>query len=132
VFPVLHELRPHLRFGDFFRIYKAARKADGYTIVASFEGDECAAVMGYRVLTDCVHGRHLYIDDLVTTGRHRGKGLGSALLKYAAIRGRALRCKTLRLSTGTENKDGMRFYEREGWTLRAVTFKKPLARHRMA
>jgi hypothetical protein len=30
----------------------------------------------------------------------------------------------LRLSTGVDNKDGMRFYEREHWMLRAVVFKK--------
>jgi len=37
--------------------------------------------MGYRLLHDFVHGRHLYIDDLVVTSRLRSSGLGAELLK---------------------------------------------------
>jgi hypothetical protein len=36
------------------------------------------------------------------------------------------KCDGLRLCTGIENESGKRFYEREGWTLKAVAFKKKI------
>ena len=41
--------------------------------------------MGYRFLHDYVHGKHVYIDDLVTTAAIRSQGAGAKLLKYAEM-----------------------------------------------
>lgn len=123
-YPVLKELRAGLRMRDFLAVYRAARAADGYALAGLFVEGRCAAVIGYRVLTDYVHGRHLYIDDLVTSAAYRSRGLGAELLGYAQRRAKALKCPRLRLCTGTENAAARRFYEREGWELRSVAFKK--------
>ena len=125
VFPVMKVLRPHLDFEAFEEIYLASKRHDQYTLVAEFEADEAVAVMGYRILYDFVRGKHLYIDDLVVLPKYRSKGLGAAMLKYAERMAKKLDCKSLRLCTGTENTNGIRFYEREGWTLRAHAFTKP-------
>ena len=123
-YPVLRELREGLSLRDFLSIYKKARAADGYALVGLFRGGSCAAVMGYRVLHDYVHGAHLYVDDLVTSAAFRSQGLGAELLGYADKRAKALKCRKLRLCTGTDNTAGRRFYEREGWALRSVVYKK--------
>jgi GNAT superfamily N-acetyltransferase len=123
-FSILVELRPHLTHAVFRPLYCAARENDGYTLVGVFEGVNCFAVMGYRVLYDFVHGKHLYVDDLVVTEQRRGNGLGEKLLTEAENRARALECVSLRLCTGVQNTDGMRFYERCGWEQRSVVFKK--------
>jgi hypothetical protein len=39
-----------------------------------------------------------------------------------------LDCKGLRLCTGIENEQGKKFYERNGWSLRAVAYKKKLVK----
>lgn len=123
-FAILHDLRPHLTEESFHTLYEAARKADGYEIVGLYEGERCVAVMGYRVLHDFVHGKHLYIDDLVTDPALRSKGFGKRLLEFAEKESERLGCRGLRLCTGTQNEKGMRFYEREGWATRAVVYKK--------
>lgn len=125
-YPVMKELRKDLSFSDYLSIYENAHASDNYEIVAIEDKKQVLAVMGYRILHDYVHGKHLYIDDLVSTESQRSKGLGAKLLHYAEELARELGCKGLRLCTGIENELGKKFYERHGWNLRAVAYKKKL------
>ena len=125
-FPVMKELRTHLDKEAYLSGYDEAHRNGGYKMVVIERGGEILAVMGYRILTDYVHGRHLYVDDLVTTKDHRSAGHGARLLKFAENEARQLGCSGLRLCTGIENEAGKKFYEREGWALRAVAYKKKL------
>lgn len=125
-YPVMKELRTELSLEEYLKSYEAAHAADGYEIVALEDDGGILAVMGYRVLHDFVHGKHLYIDDLVSSEKARSQGLGSRLLKYAEDLARELGCRGLRLCTGIENERGKSFYEREGWKARALAYKKRL------
>lgn len=122
----MKELRTQLSFEDYVSIYQKAHEMDGYEIVALEERGQVLALMGYRVIYDYVHGKHLYIDDLVSTESQRSKGLGAKLLEYAEAVARELQCSGLRLCTGIENERGKKFYERLGWNFRAVVYKKKL------
>ncbi len=124
---ILKELRTELSYQEFVSLYEAAKAADGYTLVGVFENEKCIAVMGYRLLSDFVHGKHIYIDDIVVTKERRSGGIGADLLRYAEKMAVERGCKGLRLCTGIENETGRRFYEREGWAARALAFKKLLA-----
>ncbi len=126
IFPLLKELRTDLAFDDFLRLYRAAREADRFTVVGYFEEGKAVALMGYRILFDLVHGKHLYVDELVVTEAMRSRGLGAVLLKRAEEIARTEGCQGLRLCTGVDNLKGRRFYEREGWAPRALAFKKAL------
>lgn len=126
VYPVIRELRTHLTFQDYISLIAEAKVRDEYELVAVFNGEQCIAAMGFRVLYDFVHGKHLYIDDLVVTESCRSQGVGVELLKYAERVGLEKKCKGLRLWTGSENVGGKKFYEREGWHLRAVVYKRTL------
>jgi ribosomal protein S18 acetylase RimI-like enzyme len=125
-YQIMKELRTKLSLKDFISIYNQARSADQYTLIGAFVGDECVAVMGYRILFDYVHGKHLYIDDLVTTESYRSKGVGAKLLKKAEEIAKKSACAYFRLCTGFENESAKKFYEREGLNLRAVVYKKKL------
>lgn len=125
-FPVMNELRPHLTVYSYLELYAKAHEADGYEIVALENENQVLAVMGYRILYDYVRGKHLYIDDLVATEKFRSQGLGAKLLAHAEVIARDQVCNSLRLATGIENALGKKFYEREGWTLRSVTYVKNL------
>jgi GNAT superfamily N-acetyltransferase len=125
-FPVMKELRPHLNFEDYLSIYEEAKRNDGFEIVAIEENQKILAVMGYRILSDYVRGKHVYVDDLVTSESVRSKGLGAELLKYAEDRARDLNCMSLRLCTGIENERGSSFYEKNGWIKRAFAYTKKI------
>lgn len=125
-FPVVKELRPHLALEDFLSIYKQANQADGYTVVLVKENSRIVAMMGYRILFDLVRGKHVYIDDLVSTESMRSKGIGAELLQYAEQIAKQEGCETLRLCTGIENESGVRFYEKNGWKQRAFAYTKKI------
>ena len=123
---VIKELRPHLSFDEFISVYDESHSSDGYELVAIEEGEKIVAVMGYRFLSDFVRGRHLYIDDLVSAGSARSRGLGAELLNFAETVCRQSGLSSLRLCTGIENERGVNFYERNGWTKRAFAYAKKL------
>lgn len=123
-YTLMQQLREHIGYEEFLTIYHQANKANGYTLTGAYFNDEFAGLMGCRILYDYVHGRHLYIDDLVVSANYRNKGIGAAMLIRAEQDAERLECNGVRLSTGVAHEDGIRFYRREGWQLRAYTFKK--------
>ncbi len=125
-YPVIKELRPHLSFEDYISIYNDSHASDGYEIVAIEDNGQILAVMGYRFLSDFVRGKHVYVDDLVSTEKARSQGLGAELLKFAEGIAQSNGCKSLRLCTGIENERGMKFYDRNGWTKRSYAYTKKL------
>ena len=126
VYDVLKELRPHISQEEFVKIYNEAKKADQYTFYGYYIDRQCVGLMGLRYLHDYVHRYHLYIDDLVVAKDFRSQNIGAQLLQFAENLAREKSCTGLRLCTGIDNKDGIRFYERENWVLRAVAFKKKI------
>lgn len=126
IFPVLRELRTELTYEVFLGTFEEASLRDEYRFLGAFEGHRCVAVAGFRVLHDYVHGRHVYVDDLVVTESERSKGWGAQLLSAVEAEARALGIGKIRLCTGTENHAGKKFYEREGWELRSLVYKKTL------
>lgn len=127
-YPVLKELRPHLSFEDYISIYEQSHASDGYEIAAIEVKNQILAVMGYRFLSDFVRGKHVYVDDLVSTEKARSQGLGAELLKFAESVAEETGCKSLRLCTGIENERGVKFYDRNGWTKRAFAYAKKLVK----
>lgn len=124
--PVMRELRPHVGLEAFLAMHAEASRRDDYRVAGIRENGSWVALLGYRVLHDLVHGRHLYVDDLVVTESRRSSGLGARLLEFAESEARRLGLSGLRLCTGIENDRGKSFYERCGWKLRAVAYKKKL------
>jgi GNAT superfamily N-acetyltransferase len=96
-YPVMKELRPHLSFEEYVSIYEQAHASDGYEIVAVEVQGQIIAVMGFRFLSDFVRGKHVYIDDLVSSEKLRSQGLGAELLLFAEEVARTSGCKSLRL-----------------------------------
>ena len=87
LYPLMAQLRPHLRSEDDFLARWKRQSADGYRLVALFENGRPQAVAGFRMQENLVHGRFLYFDDLVTDHEVRGRGYGERLITY--LRGQA-------------------------------------------
>ncbi len=121
----MHELRTHLDEEQFNRLY-AATHGDGYRIAAMFEGDECRACAGYRLMTNLVSGRHIYIDDLVTAERWRSRGYGRLLNGYLTELARNEKCTSVQLDSATKRRDAHRFYFRERYSIFSFHFVRVL------
>jgi GNAT superfamily N-acetyltransferase len=127
VWPVMRELRMELDDEQLAERYAAGHE-DGYRVAALFDGDECRAAAGYRLMTNFVNGRHLYIDDLVTAERWRSKGYGRLLDHYLGELARNEGCSSVQLDSATHRRPAHRFYFRERYGIAAFHFVKLVRR----
>lgn len=122
-YALMKELRPHLSYAMFLeRRTWAAHQS--YLLYGAFVADRLIGLIGWRTIVDMLHGRHLYIDDLVVAEAARSRGIGRALLGFAEDVAAREGCLGLRLCTGIDHDRGRQFYQREGWIPKAVAFKK--------
>lgn len=122
-FPIMKQLRPHLDEKTYLSLLRIARSESGYTLLGVFSQHRGIGLMGYRLLTDFVHGRHLYIDDLVVIETYQSQGVGAKFLIKAKEIATNSGCSRIRLCTGIENIRGMAFYDQQGWSKKAVVYK---------
>jgi GNAT superfamily N-acetyltransferase len=129
-FDLMRQLRPHLASVDEFIARWRRQSADGYRILALWmeHGPKPGprALAGFRITENLVHGKFLYVDDLVADQAERGHGYGARLLDRLKEEGRALGCKKLVLDTGLDNYLAHRFYFRQGLLAQALRFNIPL------
>lgn len=121
-FPVMVQLRPHLRREEFVQRVRA-QQADGYRLAYLAVDGEPVAVAGYRFGQNFAWGRFLYVDDLVTSAQHRSKGYGGILLRWLVQEAKAHGCQQLHLDSGVQRHDAHRFYRREGMELSSYHFR---------
>lgn len=121
-FNVMRQLRPHIETADDLLAAIARQRAQGYSLLACSHGDTPLALAGYRTVDSLVHGRFLYVDDLVTDSAHRGRHYGEYLLAALRRIGVTLQCRRLVLDTALENEAAQRFYRRAGLAARALRF----------
>lgn len=125
-YPLMRQLRPHLASTEELARRWRRQSADGYRILALWAGSAPVALAGYRVTESLIHGRFLYVDDLVAEAMERSRGHGARLMDELKARGAALGCAKLVLDTGLDNALGHRFYYRQGLLAMALRFNIPL------
>jgi GNAT superfamily N-acetyltransferase len=125
VFDVMKELRTHLSFEQFRDGYERAQP-EGYRVAAVFDGDECRAVAGYRLMHNLVSGHHVYVDDLVTAEKWRSHGYGRELNDHIVDVARREGCGSVQLDSATYRREAHRFYFRERYAIWSYHFVRPL------
>lgn len=126
-FPVMVQLRPHLAGAEELVTRVQRQRTAGYRLLAAWRDGVPIALAGYRQEENLIHGRFLYVDDLVTAEGERGAGLGARLLDAVAAEGRRLGIDRLVLDTALDNVLAHRFYYRQGMLARALRFSRPIA-----
>lgn len=124
--PLHRDLRPHLPTdyaGTMSRVF-----ASGGRLLLAADGEVLVGLAVWRVLENTMFGRFLYVDDLVTDSTLRSRGVGKALLARCEAIAVELGCGELVLDSGVQRGPTHRFYFREGLTIRAFNFGKPLSR----
>ncbi len=90
------------------------------------EGDAVRGVCVFRMLNNTSSGLALYCDDLVADETTRSTGVGHAMIAYMEAIARERGCHVLALDSGTQRQKAHKFYFREGFTVTAFHFAKPL------
>jgi GNAT superfamily N-acetyltransferase len=120
---VMHELRPHRPVADLPALMDAQR-ADGYRVVASFDGDRAVAVAGFRVSTNLSLGHNLYVDDLVTLPDARGGGHARGLLEWLRDEASRLGCVAIHLDSNPTRHAAHRLYLNAGFDITSFHFAR--------
>jgi len=114
-FDTFCELRPHLTDKEVFVVQVMQQQKESYEIIATYEQEEVVACIGFRFLTTLAWGKILYIDDLITKEKTRGKGYGKILLDHVIQIAREHLCKEVHLDTGYARHAAHKVYLKRGF-----------------
>ena len=124
-FEVLAELRPHLKKATFLATVRAM-ESEGYKLTYIEDMEGVVAVAGYRISTNLFMGKHLYVDDLVTTANARSEGYGGQLVAWLRHEANEQGCKVLHLDSGTHRAEAHKFYFDKGFKIASFHFSQQL------
>ncbi|MGC3992094.1 MAG: GNAT family N-acetyltransferase [Chthoniobacteraceae bacterium] len=124
-FPVMHELRPHLKAEEFVKTVHALQ-FDGYALAYVATPQQVVAVAGYRIKHNLMRGTFLYVDDLVTLSTERQKGHAAELFAWLVAKAQELRASELVLDSGHQRTAAHAFYEKHGMKFSARHYTMPL------
>ncbi len=120
-YDVMAELRPHVKRDAFLPLVRAM-EPDGFRLAFIRSEGRVVAVAGYRVSTNLFYGKHLYVDDLVTSAADRSKGHGRELLAWLSALAVENDCAAFHLDSGVQRQRAHAFYLREGMELSSYHF----------
>lgn len=93
--------------------------------IGRITGEICCLAL-YRIFKTTLGGPRLYVDDLVTDTRLRGKRYGEQLLRWVEDEARSEGCSMATLESGVQRADAHRFYFRSGYAVTAFSFEKSI------
>jgi len=124
-FDVMLELRTHLKKNAFLNTVRHMER-EGYKLAFIEEQGVVVAVSGYRVCTNLFMGKHLYIDDLVTSKNTRSQGYGEKMVEWLRDEAKNNDCNFYHLDSGTHRGEAHKFYFRQGFTIASYHFSEQL------
>ncbi len=120
-YPVMAELRPHIREDQFLPMVRRLAEITGFRLVYLIDG-ELKAVAGFRISEWLAGGKYLEVEDLVAKGDERSKGYGGELFDWLVAYAKENHCQQIRLVSRVTRLDAHRFYLRKGMNLEAHYF----------
>lgn len=125
-FPVMHELRPHIATPADLVARVRRQMEGGYRMVFLEEDNQVMSIAGYRIAEMLAWGKHMYVDDLVTTGGAQGTGCGSRLFDWLVNKARETGCEQFHLDSGVHRFGAHRFYLHKGMDITSHHFAMKL------
>ena len=124
-FSLMQQLRPHLKSEEFTQQVMAQIK-EGHMLFYMRQGSDVVALCGCRVSRNLAWGRHLYIDDLITSIDKRSLGYGKEMMAFLIGVAKEQGCSEIHLDSGVQRFQAHKFYLREGFKIASHHFLKEL------
>lgn len=124
-FDVISELRTDLKRDEFLETIRHMEQ-QGFHLAYLEEQEQVVAVAGYRISVNLFLGKHLYVDDLVTSERARSRGYGEIMYRWLRSQAREAGCGYIHLDSAVHRGEAHRFYFRQGLTISSFHFREKL------
>ena len=125
-FTLVQQLRPQLTVEQYRSRLRQQMERESFQAVGLFDQDELVAFGGFRIMTSLVHGKFVYVDDLVSDVNRRSRGYGGQMIAWIEEHARSQGCAQLHLDSGVQRHQAHRFYFRERFEIVYYHFKKQL------
>lgn len=125
-FDVMSELRAHLHKKDFLNTVRHM-ETEGYKLAYIEDEGKVVTTAGYRIYTNLMMGKHLYVDDLVTSDSARSRGYGERMVNWLREEAIKENCNFYHLDSGTHRHEAHKFYFRHGFTIASYHFSETLS-----
>jgi len=119
------QLRVDLSYKEFEDLIYDMRDME-YKMLGIMNGEELITYAGVTVQTNLYHKRHLYVFELVTDEKYRGKKYGKMMLDYLYDYAKIGMCENIVLSSGLQKEEAHNFYEKNGFIKKSYIFLKSL------
>lgn len=113
-FPILRQLFTYLDMQTYAQRVFVAR-ATGYRMFMAEVADEIVGIIGIVPNYNLHDGYVTYIEHVVIDSKHRGKGYGTELIKFAEQRAREEGCRLIELDTDIGHDTAERLYQKNGY-----------------
>ncbi len=121
VLAVMQELRSQYTL-DNLHLQIQKQQDAGYHLVYALKDDSVVGVAGFVINEKLAWGKHIYIDDLVTSERYRSAGVGTFLMQWFRHFARQNDVQQIHLDSGVQRFAAHRFYLREGFNIASHHF----------
>jgi GNAT superfamily N-acetyltransferase len=111
-FPLMSQLRNRITAENFVPQLRL-QQSTGYQLIGAFADGQLVALAGIRRSITLARGPHMFVDDLVSDERARGRGYGRTLLAWVEARAAGEGLMRVYLDSRETAKG---FYERAGYT----------------
>lgn len=121
VYEVVSQLRETLSYDEFEDLIYDMRGME-YKMFGIMEHEKLVTYAGAAIQTNLYDKRHLFVFDLVTHEKYRGRGYGAMMLEYLHDYAKMGMCKNIVLSSGLQRENAHRFYEKNGFVKKSFVF----------
>lgn len=104
IYEVLSQLHPALSYKEFDDLAYDMRHME-YKMIGMLQRGELICYAGVAVQTSFYHKRHLYIFDLVTDEKYRGKGYATQMIEYLESYAKTAMCEKIVLSSDSKREE---------------------------
>jgi len=118
---VILQLRPQYDLQSLKKQIEKQQKS-GYQIAYVKQDGDVLCVAGFVVGEKLAWGKHIYIDDLVTSEQYRSTGAGAFLISWFKQYAKEIGCQQLHLDSGIQKFPAHRFYLRERFNIASHHF----------
>lgn len=101
--------------------------AQGYRCAGLYSNNELVGICGIWIITKYYSGRHVEPDNVMILPEYRSQKLGTILMDWVHQYAQSQGCTGSELNCYLDNKQGHRFWEKQGFEKIAFRFQKTLA-----